>query len=58
MSNDYLSRTACNNPYCDSKPNWFGNYALCSNCLHLAAQHFVLDKLLQKTIENIKEMSE
>jgi len=51
-------RRVCNNPYCESTPNWFGNFALCSKCLHEAVDVFVMNKLLEKTLGNIKEMSE
>lgn len=53
-----MNRLTCNNAYCDSKPNWFGNYVLCSQCQHLAAEMFVHSQLLSKTLENLKEVSE
>jgi len=53
-----MNRPTCNNAYCDNKPNWFGNYVLCSQCQRLAAELFVSTQLIQKTLENLKEASE
>lgn len=51
-------RRVCNNPYCESTPNWFGNFALCTKCLYEAANVFVMNKLLEKTLSGLKEGSE